>query len=41
MELENLVCDDKGKGTSGRTVRPKIPMRDPGADCSVVVMKAG
>ncbi len=23
--LENLVGDDKGKGTSGRTVRPKVP----------------
>jgi hypothetical protein len=35
-ELENLVGDAKGKGTSGRTVRPKVPMHPPGADCSVV-----
>ncbi len=34
-ELENLVCDGKGKGTSGGPVRPKVPMRKPGADCSV------
>ena len=34
-ELENLVGDDKGKGTSGRTVRPKVPRHQPGADCSV------
>jgi hypothetical protein len=24
-ELKNLVGDAKGKGTSGRTVRPKVP----------------
>jgi len=41
MELENLVCDGKGKGTSGRTARPKVPRRRPGADCSVVVVKRG
>ena len=35
-ELENLAGDGKGKGTSGRTVRPKVPMRQSGADCSVV-----
>jgi hypothetical protein len=35
-ELENLVGDDKGKGTSVRTVRPKVPKHPPGADCSVV-----
>ena len=40
-ELENLVCDGKGKGTSGRTARPKVPRRRPGADCSVVVVKRG
>src|SRR5215469_12100649 len=38
-ELENLVGDDKGKGTSGSTVRPKVPMSQPGADCSAVPMK--
>jgi len=38
-ELENLAGDGKGKGTSGRTVRPKVPMRQPGADCSVVLRK--
>ena len=38
-ELENLAGDGKGKGTSGRTVRPKVPMRQPGADCSVVAEK--
>ena len=38
-ELENLVGDAKGKGTSGRPARPKVPMRRPGADCSVVAMK--
>ena len=40
-ELENLADDDKGKGTSGRTVRPKVPMRKPGADGSVVAEKRG
>lgn len=25
----------KGKGTNGRTTRPKVPMRRPAADCSV------
>ena len=40
-ELENLAGDGKGKGTSGRTVRPKVPMRKPGADCSVVARKRG
>ncbi len=37
-ELENLVGDAKGKGTNGSPMRPKVPMRRPGADCSVVVM---
>ena len=32
--FENLVGDAKGKGTSGGTVKPKVPMRQPGADCS-------
>jgi len=40
-ELENLDGDAKGKGTSGDPVRPKVPMRRTGADCSVVVMKWG
>ena len=38
-ELENLVGDGKGKGASGRTVRPKVPRRQLGADCSVVASK--
>ena len=29
-ELENLVCDGKGKGTSGRTTRLKVPMHNQG-----------
>ena len=40
-ELENLTGDGKGKGTSGRTARPKVPMGQAGADCSVVPMKRG
>src|SRR5215471_9080728 len=40
-ELENLVGDVKGEGASGRTVRPRVPMRQRGADRSVVVMKWG
>src|SRR6516165_3571770 len=40
-ELENLAGDGKGKSTSGRTVRLKVPMRQPGADCSVVALKRG
>ena len=40
-ELENLAGDGKGKGPSGRTVRPKVPTRLPGAHCSVVVGKRG
>ncbi len=39
MELENLVGDDKGKGTSGGTARPKVPMHRSGADCPVVARK--
>jgi hypothetical protein len=34
-ELENLAGDDKGKGTSGSSARPKVPMRQSGADCLV------
>ena len=41
MELVNLVCDVKGKGTNGCTVRLKVLMRKPGADCSVVAMPWG
>src|SRR5882724_10404407 len=40
-ELENLVGSAKGKSSSGRTARLKVPMGQPGADCSVVVMKQG
>jgi hypothetical protein len=40
-ELENLVCDGKGKGTSGSPVRPKVPRRKPGANCFVVARKRG
>jgi hypothetical protein len=40
-ELENLVGDAKGKSTSGDPVRPKVPMRRAGADCSVVATKWG
>src|SRR5215471_9259530 len=40
-ELENLVGDDNGKGTNGKTVRLKVRMRQPGADYSVVAMKQG
>jgi hypothetical protein len=38
-ELENLGGSDKGKGTSGRTARLKVPMGQPGADCLVVPLK--
>src|ERR1019366_5102901 len=38
-ELENLVGDAKGKGARGRTPRPKVPMRQSGADCPVVPLK--
>ena|SRR5438270_1783671 len=38
-ELENLVGDGKGKGTSGRAVRPKVPMRQPESHCSIVAKK--
>jgi TolB-like protein/Tfp pilus assembly protein PilF len=35
-ELENRAGDAKGKGTSGRPTRPKVPMHWPGAHCFVV-----
>ena len=41
MELENLFGGDKGKGTSGSPVRLKVPMGQPGADCSVVAVRRG
>src|SRR5215470_15732901 len=37
-ELENLSGDVKGKGTSGETARPKVPMCRAGADCLVVAV---
>ena len=37
-ELENLAGDAKGKGTSGSSARPKILIRQSGADCLVVPM---
>ena len=40
-ELENLAGDGKGKSTSGRTVRLKVPKRQSGTDCSVIAMKRG
>ena len=40
-ELETLVGDGKGKGTSGDPTRPKVPRRRPGSDCPIVVMKRG
>jgi len=40
-ELENLFGGDKGKGTSGSSARPKVPIRRAGADCPVVAMKRG
>ena len=39
MELENLLGGDKGKGTSGSSARPKVPIRRAGADCPVVAMR--
>ena len=35
-ELENLVGDVKGKGTSGGTMRLKVPMHQPESHCSIV-----
>src|SRR5664279_1148238 len=39
MELENLAGDAKGKGASGSSARPKVPMCRSGADCLVVPMR--
>ena len=39
--LRTWTAMPKGKGTSGDPVRPKVPMRRTGADCSVVVVKWG
>ena len=41
MELETLAGHAKGKGTSGRPARPKVPMGQSGADRPIVVMKRG
>src|SRR6516164_8732839 len=41
MELETLAGHAKGKGTSGRPARPKVPMGQPGADRPIVAMKRG
>src|SRR5260370_8079767 len=38
-ELEKLVGDGKGKGTSGRTMRPKVPKHRSGSHCSIVARK--
>ena len=38
-ELESLFGGDKGKGTSGRPARPKVPIRWTGTDCPVVATK--
>ena len=42
-QIEHPLLDllTKGKGPSGRTARPKVPMGPPGADCSEVAMKRG
>jgi hypothetical protein len=39
--LRTGLCDGKGKGTSGGPTRPKVPKRQPGAHCFVVVRKRG
>jgi hypothetical protein len=39
--VENLFGGDKGKGTSGRPARPKVPIRWTGPGCPVVGMKRG
>ena len=41
MELETLAGHAKGKGTSGRPARPKVPMGQSGADRPIVVTKRG
>ena len=38
-ELESLVGDDKGKSTSGRTTRLKVPMYQPESHCSIIARK--
>ena len=38
-ELESLGSDDKGKSTSGRTTRLKVPMHQPESHCSIVARK--
>jgi hypothetical protein len=38
-ELENLMGGGKGKGTSGSSARPKVPIRRSGTDCLVVAWK--
>ena len=40
-ELENRVGDDKGKGTSGDPMRPKLPRHRSGAHCLVGARKRG
>ena len=40
-ELENLIGGGKGKGTSGSSARPKVPIRRSGTDCLVVAWKRG
>src|SRR6516225_11110852 len=40
-ELENLAGDGKGKRCKRKNGRPKVPMRQPGADCLVVAEKRG
>jgi hypothetical protein len=40
-ELENLVGSAKGKSSSGRTARLKVPIGQPGADCFVIALKWG
>ncbi len=41
MELETLAGHAKGKGSSGRPARLKVPMGQSGADRPIVVMKRG
>jgi hypothetical protein len=36
---KSMAATSLGKGTRGRTPRPNIPMRPPGADCFVVAEK--
>jgi len=40
-ELENWIGGGKGKGTSGSSARPKVPIRRSGTDCLVVAWKRG